>query len=153
MAEIYAHYVRTSCATFELEAPGEEEFAGRLAQAQQQGFPWWVAELPDGRIAGYAYAGRYRPRPGYRFTVEDSVYIHPDCTGHGIGGALLERIMELCRQAGAHQMVAVIGDSQNMASIWLHERFGFTRVGVLREVGFKHERWVDSVLMQKGLGG
>jgi len=149
MAEIYSHYVLTSCATFELEPPSAGELTHRLEHVQSLGLPWLVAELDDGAIAGYAYANHYRPREAYRFTVEDSVYIRPSHTGQGLGRALVERLMEQCRVAGARQMVAVIGDSANVASVRLHARLGFRHVGVLEQVGFKHGRWVDTVLMQR----
>jgi L-amino acid N-acyltransferase YncA len=152
MASIYAHHVLHGAASFEIAPPGAGEMGRRRAAVLKHGLPWLAAEL-DGRVAGYAYAGPYRPRPAYRFTVEDSVYVDPACTGRGIGGLLLSGLIALSEQAGARQMIAVIGDSGNRASIRLHERFGFRHVGVLRAVGFKFGRWVDTVLMQRALGG
>jgi phosphinothricin acetyltransferase len=109
-----------------------------------------VAEV-DGVVAGYAYAGAYRPRLAYRFTVENSVYVHPEMQGRGVGRALMARLIEASQFAGARQMVAVIGDSDNTASIRLHEHFGFRHVGILKNVGFKFDRWLDTVLMQLSL--
>ena len=115
------------------------------------GLPWLVAEL-DGTVTGYAYASRSRPRAAYRFTVEDSIYIHPGHTGKGVGGELLGRLIEACEARGARQMIAVIGGSDNAASIKLHARFGFRHAATLDGVGYKFDRWVDSVLMQRALG-
>ena len=116
-----------------------------------RGLPWLVAEA-DGAVAGYAYAGPYRARPAYRFTVENSVYVAPAMAGRGLGRALLTRLLALCEAAGCRQVVAIIGDSANAASIGLHRACGFRDVGVLRAVGFKHGRWVDTVLMQRAIG-
>jgi phosphinothricin acetyltransferase len=114
-------------------------------------FPYLVAEF-DGAIAGYAYAGPYRARPGYRFTIEDSIYVAPDAHRHGIGRALLDRLLVEAQARGFRQMIAVIGDSAHRPSIALHEAFGFHHVGTLEAVGFKFGRWLDSVLMQRALG-
>jgi L-amino acid N-acyltransferase YncA len=151
ITEIYAHHVRHGAATFEIVPPDAAEMKRRRCDVAQNGFPWLVAEI-DGQLAGYAYAGPYRARPAYRFTVEDSVYLHPAYVGRGLGTILLPRLIVLCEEAGARQMVAVIGDSKNTASIRLHENFGFELTGVLRSVGFKFGRWVDTVLMQRRLG-
>ena len=113
--------------------------------------PYLVAEL-EGTVIGFAYGNKYRPRPAYRHKVEDSVYVAPEMVGRGAGGALLAVLIERCAEAGYKQMVAVIGDSANDASINLHARLGFRRVGVLHDIGFKHQRWVDTVLMQRALG-
>jgi phosphinothricin acetyltransferase len=147
---IYAHHVRHGTASFEIEAPDEAEIDRRRLDVLALGLPYLVAEV-DGRVAAYAYAGRYRARPAYRFTVEDSVYVHPDYLGRGLGRELLARLIEDCRRQGARQMVAIIGDSANVASIRLHERLGFRRVGVLEGVGYKFDRWIDSVIMQLAL--
>jgi L-amino acid N-acyltransferase YncA len=149
--EIYAHFVTTSTASFELTPPSVEEMRGRFEAITGKGFPFLVAEL-DGRVAGFAYANTYRPRAAYDYTVEDSVYIAHDMLGRGIGRSLLGALVEICAEAGHRQMVAVIGDSGNEASISFHTALGFTRVGLLPSVGFKHGRWVDSVLMQRALG-
>jgi L-amino acid N-acyltransferase YncA len=151
IAAIYAHHVRQGLASFELEPPSPEEMARRRAEVVARGLPYLVAEA-EGRVVGYAYAGPYRTRPAYRYTVEDSIYVEPDQVGRGIGRLLLPAVIDACEGAGYRQMVAVIGDSGNAASIRLHEAFGFRRVGLLPAVGFKLGRWVDSVLMQRPLG-
>ena len=148
---IYAHHVLHGLASFEEAPPDIPELARRRADVLVRGLPWLVAEA-DGTVAGYAYAGPYRARPAYRFTLEDSVYIAPALAGRGIGRALLTSLLGLCEAAGCRQMVAVIGDSANAASIGLHRACGFRDVGSLRAVGFKHGRWVDTVLMQRALG-
>jgi phosphinothricin acetyltransferase len=151
IAAIYGHYVLHGLASFELEPPDAEEMMRRYRNVVALGLPYLVAEL-DGRIAGYAYAGPYRTRPAYRFTVENSIYVHRDCAGQGVGAALMPPLIAACAAAGCRQMVAVIGDSENWPSIRLHEKFGFSRVGLLPSVGWKFDRWVDSVLMQRALG-
>jgi phosphinothricin acetyltransferase len=151
IAGIYAHHVLHGLASFELVPPDAGEMLRRREQVLALGLPYLVAEV-DGRIAGYAYAGLYRARPAYRYTVEDSVYIAHDCTGRGVGSALLPALIAGCERAGCRQMLAVIGDSANAASIRLHEKFGFSRVGLLPAVGWKFGRWVDSVLMQRAVG-
>jgi L-amino acid N-acyltransferase YncA len=148
---IYAHHVRTGLASFEIEPPDEAEMRARFAAIREKGFPYLACDI-DGRLAGYAYATLYRTRPGYRFTLEDSVYVHPDLAGRGAGRALLAALVARCEAQGFRQLVAVIGDSANAASIGLHSALGFREAGVLRSVGFKHGRWVDSVLMQRALG-
>ncbi|HEX8010177.1 MAG TPA: GNAT family N-acetyltransferase [Casimicrobiaceae bacterium] len=151
IAAIYAHHVRTGTATFEIEAPGAVEMERRRRDITRQGLPYLVA-VADGEVLGYAYAGPYRPRPAYRFTLEDSIYVHAEARGRGIGRALLARLIDEAERAGARQMVAVIGDGSNDASIRLHAALGFDRVGVLSSVGYKFGRWLDVVLMQRGLG-
>lgn len=148
---IYAHHVLHGIASFEEEPPSAAELAERRAAVLARGLPHLVAEGPEG-VLGYAYAGPYRTRSAYRFTVEDSVYVAPGMAGRGIGRALLARVIAACEAAGCRRMVAVIGDSGNRGSIALHEALGFTHAGVLPSVGFKHGRWVDSVLMQRPLG-
>lgn len=148
---IYADAVLNGCASFEIEPPDEAEMIGRLDKIRAAGMPWLVAEQ-DGRVLGYAYAGAYRPRPAYGNTVENSVYVDPAAKGHGIGRALLAALIEATTALGCRQMIAVIGDSGNAASIGLHAALGFTPVGTLRSVGRKHGRWLDSVLMQRPLG-
>ena len=150
LAEIYGHHVLTGAATFEIEPPDAAEMERRRAGVVDLSLPYLVAEV-DGVVAGYAYASRFRPRIGYRFSVEDSVYIGREFMGRGLGRLLLGRLIDECAAAGARQMVAVIGDSANTPSIKLHESFGFRRVGVLTQVGWKFERWFDAVLMQRGL--
>jgi phosphinothricin acetyltransferase len=151
IAEIYGWYVANGTATFETEAPGPAEMARRLSDLLSRSFPWLVAERA-GSLVGYAYAGSYRPRPAYRFTVENSIYLHHEFTGRGFGAQLLAPLLAECKSRGFRQMIAVIGDSANAGSIRLHEKFGFQHAGVLRDVGFKFERWLDTVLMQKSLG-
>jgi phosphinothricin acetyltransferase len=151
IAAIYAHAVVHGTASFELEPPGEAEMARRRAAILEGGYPYLVAEI-DGVVAGYAYAGPYRPRPAYRFTVEDSIYVAPDRQGSRIGRALLARLVEECEALGFRQMVAVIGDSASRGSIRLHEAVGFRRSGLLEAIGWKHGRWLDGVLMQRVLG-
>ncbi|MCU1319652.1 MAG: acetyltransferase [Edaphobacter sp.] len=149
IAAIYAPFVLNSTATLELEPPDVAEVERRLRSVQQGGLPYLVAEA-DGVIVGYAYAAPFRPRPGYRFTVEDSVYLRADYAGRGIGKQLLATVMERCKDAGCRQMVAVIGGA-NPASVTMHAGQGFAHVGVLREVGFKFGQWQDVTLMQRGL--
>jgi phosphinothricin acetyltransferase len=151
IAAIYAHHVLHGLASFETAPPDEAEIARRLGAVRARGLPYLVAEA-DGRVVGYAYAAPYRSRPAYRYTVEDSVYVDRDFAGRGIGRQLLERLVAEAGACGCRQMIAVIGDSANRASIALHETCGFARVGLLPAVGFKFGRWVDSVLMQRALG-
>ncbi|HEX4943038.1 MAG TPA: GNAT family N-acetyltransferase [Usitatibacteraceae bacterium] len=143
--------MRTGLASFETQAPDEAEVRSRFEVVRGRGFPYLVAEQ-EGHVAGFAYASPYRTRPAYRFSLEDSVYVHPDFTGRGIGRALLARLIEQCATIGCRQMVAIIGDSGNTASIGLHSALGFSLVGTFRAIGFKHGRWVDSVLMQRAIG-
>ncbi|WP_366653776.1 N-acetyltransferase family protein [Fodinicurvata sp. EGI_FJ10296] len=148
---IYRHAVVHGTASFELVPPNEVEMAARRDTILAGGYPYIVAEA-DGLVAGYAYAGAYRPRPAYRSTVESSVYVHGDFQGRGIGRSLLSTLVEESSRRGFRQMIAVIGDSGHAASIRLHEAVGFEHAGVLRSVGWKHGRWLDSVLMQRALG-
>ncbi len=147
---IYAPEVLRGTATFELDPPDLAELGQRLAKVQSAGLPWLEAEL-DGATAGYAYAAAYHNRPAYRFTVEDSVYVAEAWRGRGVGRALLDELIASARKAGRRQMVAVIGDSANEGSIRLHRACGFCDVGTLRHVGFKFDRWLDTVLMQRSL--
>lgn len=151
ITEIYAHHVRHGLATFEIDPPDAEEMAQRRLEVLERGLPFLVAEI-EGTVMGYAYARPYRSREAYRFTVEDSIYIHPDHMRKGIGRLLLPALIAGCEEAGCRQMVAIIGDSGNAASIGLHEACGFTHAGMLRSVGLKFGRWVDTVFMQRALG-
>ncbi|MDR0440905.1 MAG: GNAT family N-acetyltransferase [Candidatus Accumulibacter sp.] len=148
---IYAHYVGNSLATFEIEAPAVSQMLSRWADTVRAGYPYLAARR-DGRVIGYAYAGAYRARPAYCYTVENSIYVARDAHRSGVGRALLRQLIDRCAQSGFHQMVAVIGDSANASSIGLHTAMGFTHAGILRKVGRKFDRWVDSVLMQRELG-
>ena len=148
---IYAHAVTTGTASFELEPPGEAEMTRRMQAVLEGKFPYLVAEA-EGAVAGYAYASLYRTRPAYRFTVEDSVYVAPDSHRRGIGKALLVKIIEACTALGYRQMIAVIGDSDQAASIGVHKACGFSPAGNLRNIGWKFGRWLDTPLMQLTLG-
>ena len=147
---IYAHHVLHGTATFELEPPDLAEMTTRYQALRDTGFPFLAAEL-GGLVVGYGYAGPYRTRPAYRHTVEDSIYLHPSHCGQGIGRRLLARLIDECAQQDLKQMVAVIGDSANAASIRLHQQAGFRDVGTFRAVGYKFNRWLDTVLMQRAL--
>ena len=151
ITRIYAHAVLHGTASFELEPPDEAEITRRYTALHAGRFPYIVAEI-EGEIAGYAYVGPYRTRPAYRFTVEDSIYIDPPMQRRGVGRALLERLLMESEKERFRQMVAVIGDSNQMPSIALHEALGFRMVGTFEAVGYKFGRWLDSVLMQKALG-
>jgi L-amino acid N-acyltransferase YncA len=152
ITRIYAHAVEHGTASFELTPPDEAEMTRRMTDLTGKGYPYFAGEI-DGALAGYAYAGPYRARPAYRLTVEDSVYIAPDRHRRSIGRALLAALIEATAVRGFRQMIAVIGDSGNQAgSIGMHEALGFRTVGILQDVGFKHGRWLDSVLMQRALG-
>jgi L-amino acid N-acyltransferase YncA len=152
ITRIYADAVMNGTASFELTAPDEAEMARRMLVLTDAGFPYLAAES-DGALAGYAYAGPYRSRPAYRLTVEDSVYVAPDAHRRGVGRALLKALIEAAERCGYRQMIAVIGDSpRQAASIGLHAALGFEKVGLLPDVGFKHSRWLDTLLMQRALG-
>jgi phosphinothricin acetyltransferase len=148
---IYGPNVRDGIASFEYEPPDEAEMAKRQAAILGAGYPYLVAEL-NGVVVGYAYASAYRTRPGYRFAVENSVYVSPTAQGKGVGKALLDRLIDECARQGYRQMIAVIGNLSNAGSIALHRAAGFTVVGVLPSIGWKLGRWVDCVLMQRALG-
>jgi phosphinothricin acetyltransferase len=148
---IYAHAVEHGTGTFELTPPSPADMAARRADVLGKGLPWLVAER-HGQVLGYAYANHFRPRPAYRYCLEDSIYLHPDAQGKGVGTALLAELVGRCEAAGARQMLAVIGDSQNLGSIGVHRRLGFEHTGVLKSSGWKFNRWLDVVLMQRALG-
>ena len=151
MAAIYAASVATETGSWEYAAPGVDEFALRRVEIIANGFPYFTAELA-GRVVGYSYASAYRARTGYRFVVEDSVYVLNAMKGHGIGKQLLTALIEECTRRGYRQMLAVIGDSANLGSIKLHTACGFEHVAAFKGIGFKFDRWLDSVQMQRALG-
>lgn len=152
LAAIYGHHVLHGFGSFEEVPPSPADMLSRRAGVLALGLPHLVAEA-GGKVLGYAYASAYRPRIGYRYTAEDSVYVAPDAVGQGVGRAVLSQVIRACEQMGLRQIIAVIGDSGNQASIGLHAALGFEPVGVLRSVGFKHGRWVDSCFMQLSLNG
>jgi len=152
ITRIYAHSVEHGTASFELTAPDEAEMGRRMQHLLTGDFPYLAAESA-GVLCGYAYAGPYRERPAYRWTLEDSVYIEPQMHRRGVGQALLAALIEAAGALGFRQMIAVIGDStKQAASVGLHEALGFRHVGILQDVGFKHGRWLDTVLMERALG-
>jgi L-amino acid N-acyltransferase YncA len=148
---IYGHHVLHGVASFEEEPPSAGEIARRRGAIVAAGLPYLVAER-EGEVVGYCYAGPFRPRIGYRFTLEDSVYVAPSEVGRGIGRALMRPLIERCGELGYRQMVAVIGGRETVASIRLHEAMGFAHQGVLEAVGFKFGRWIDIIMMQRALG-
>ncbi|MFC5754205.1 GNAT family N-acetyltransferase [Actinomadura rugatobispora] len=150
VAEIFAHYVLHSTVTFEQTPPTVARWRERLAALDAKGLPFLVADA-GGEVAGYAYAGPWRPKPAYRHTVEDSIYLAPARTGQGLGGALLGALLAGCAQAGARQVIAVIADTGSGTSAALHGRHGFVHAGRLTGVGYKHGRWIDTILMQRAL--
>ena len=152
IAAIYGHWVTHGVASFELEPPDAEEMGRRRAAILAGGYPYLVAEGEDGRILGYAYASAWRTRPAYRFGCENSVYVAPDAGRGGVGRAILGALIARCEARGLRLMVAVIGDSGNAPSIGLHRAMGFTHAGVLPATGWKHGRWLDTVLMTRPLG-
>jgi len=148
---IYAHYVETNLATFELEPPTAAQMRERRDGIVRGGYPYLVAER-DAEVVGYAYGSAWRARPAYRHTVEDSIYVAPGMRQSGVGSALLRELIRECEQRGFRQMVAVVGNSANTGSLRVHEAQGFARVGTLACVGYKFGEWVDTVLMQRVLG-
>ncbi|MGQ9724733.1 MAG: GNAT family N-acetyltransferase [Tepidimonas sp.] len=151
IARVYGHHVRHGTGTFETEPPSVAEMAARRADVLAKGLPWLVAEL-DGEVVGFAYGNWFKPRPAYRFSAEDSVYVAPAAAGRGLGRALLAELLVQLEARGIRKVMAVIGDSANAASIGLHTALGFERVGVVRSCGWKFGRWLDIVLMEKTLG-
>jgi len=151
ITRIYAHAVLHGTASFELTPPDETEMRRRMQAILDGKFPYLVAEV-DGAVAGYAYASFYRTRPAYHFTIEDSVYVAPDMQRRGVGKALLMKLIEACTALGFRQMIAVIGDSEQAASIGVHKACGFEPAGNLKNIGWKFGRWLDTPLMQRPLG-
>ena len=151
IAAVYAWHVRHGTGTFEIDAPDDAEMARRREDVVVKGLPFLVLEN-DGAVRGYAYANHFRPRPAYRFCVEDSLYLEPAASGRGFGRLLLTELVARCETAGARQMLAVIGDSANAGSIGVHRALGFTPVGTIAAAGWKFDRWLDVVVMQRALG-
>jgi phosphinothricin acetyltransferase len=148
---VYAHHVLHGTGTFELDPPTVPDMHARRADVLKNGFPYLVAE-GGGRVLGYAYANWFRMRPAYRFTVEDSIYVAEDARGRGVGRTLLDALAGRCERIGCRQLLAIIGDSANTGSIALHARCGFRSAGTMRATGWKHGRWLDTVIMQRELG-
>ena len=151
VTRIYAWHVDNGAGTFEIEAPDRAEMERRRADVLSNGLPWLVLESA-GQVVGYAYANQFRPRPAYRYCVEDSVYLASEAIGKGNGRLLLAELLARCEAAGARQMLAVIGDSANTGSIGVHRALGFAPVGTMQAAGWKFGRWLDVVVMQKSLG-
>ncbi len=151
ITDIYAHHVKHGTGSFEWEAPDLAEMTRRRTDVLSKGLPFLVASR-DAEVLGFAYAGNFRPRPAFRFMAEDSVYIHAEHAGQGLGRALLTELMRHCEALGIRQMLAVIGDSANASSIGLHRSLGFEHTGILKASGWKHGLWLDTVFMQKALG-
>jgi L-amino acid N-acyltransferase YncA len=156
---IYADAVLHGTGTFELDPPDQAEMARRRDDVVGKGLPWLVAQArrsspdgADGPVLGYAYANHFRPRLAYRFCLEDSIYLHPNARGQGVGKLLLIELLARCEAAGARQMLAVIGDAANAGSVGVHAALGFSHTGVLKASGWKFNRWLDVVLMQRSLG-
>ncbi len=148
---IYAHHVLTGSGTFEEEPPSVEEMTERFRKVASAGWPWLVATDATG-VLGYAYYTQFRDRSAYRYCVEDSVYVREDVRGQGVGKALVAQLIEAATAAGVRQMIAVIGDSENVGSVGVHASLGFQMVGTMRAIGLKFGRWVDVVTMQRSLG-
>ena len=151
IASIYGWHVLNGTGTFEIEPPDAAEMARRKADVAVKGLPWLVLENA-GRVAGYAYANQFRPRPAYRFCLETSIYLAADVAGRGFGRILLAELLARCEAAGARQMLAVIGDSANAGSIGVHRALGFAPAGTIEAAGWKFGRWLDVVLMQRSIG-
>ena len=151
VAEIFTHYVRHTVATFEEVPPTAADWAAKLTDLTERDLPFLVA-AGSGTVTGFAYAAPWRPKPAYRHTVEDTIYLAPGATGRGLGTALLGAVIDASARAGMRQMIAVIADTGSDASAALHRRFGFTDIGRLTGVGHKHDRWVDTCLLQLALG-
>ena len=151
IAAIYAHAVLQTTGTFEVDAPSSSEIRRRRDEVIARALPWLVAES-NTEVLGYAYANQFRPRKAYRFCLEDSVYVHPKAYGQGVGRLLLTELLARCELLGMRQIIAVIGDSNNLGSIALHRNLGFEQTGLIKSAGWKFGRWLDVVMMQKQLG-
>jgi L-amino acid N-acyltransferase YncA len=148
---IYSHHVLTGTGTFEVDPPSLDDMRGRRADVLSKGLPWLVA-LDSEKVIGYAYCNWFKPRPAYRFSAEDSIYLSPEAAGKGVGRTLLAELMAQAQRVGVRKLIAVIGDSANAGSIAVHTSAGFQPVGVLKSSGWKFNRWLDVVLMDKFLG-
>jgi len=151
ITDIYSHHVLNGASSWELSPPDVSEMTTRAHALRDGGYPYLVAEV-DGVVVGYTYAGAYRPRPAYRFTVEHTVYVDDNARRGGIGSALVTAIIEACEQRGYRQMIGIIGDSKNLQSIEFHKKMGFGHVGCVKKIGYKFDRWMDQILMQRPLG-
>jgi len=151
IAAIYAHHVLSGTGTFETTPPTLDEMVARRADVLSKGFPYIVMES-EGRVVGYAYCQWFKPRPAYRFAAEDSIYMHPDAAGKGLGKVLLAELVRQAEAAGLRKLIAVIGDSANAGSIGVHSALGFTPVGKIQSCGWKFGRWLDIVMMEKAIG-
>lgn len=151
ITRIYAHHVLHGTGTFETTPPSLEDMTARRADVLAKGLPWLVLE-EDGHVLGFAYGNWFKPRPAYRFSVEDSIYLAPESAGKGWGKALLAELLAVLERSGVRKVMAVIGDSGNAGSIGVHQALGFERVGVVESCGWKFGRWLDIVLMQKSIG-
>ena len=149
---IYRYHVLHGTGTFETDPPSLAEMSQRREGVLEKNLPWLVAEAEDGTILGYAYANWFKPRPAYRFSAEDSIYVAEEARGQGIGRLLLQALCHECESAGVRKLIAVIGDSANAGSVGVHRAAGFTPVGTLSNVGWKFNRWLDVVMMEKPLG-
>jgi phosphinothricin acetyltransferase len=149
---IYGHHVLYGTGTFETTPPTEAEMTTRRADVLAKGLPYLVIEEDGGRVLGYAYCQWFKPRPAYRFSAEDSIYMHPDAAGKGLGKALLAELIRQAEAAGVRKLIAVIGDSNNAASVGIHKALGFEPAGTIRNCGWKFERWLDIVIMDKAIG-
>ena len=152
IARIYGHHVLHGTGTFETTPPTEAEMAARRADVLGKGLPWLVVEGDDGQVLGFAYGNWFKPRPAYRFSVEDSIYLAPEAAGQGLGRALLAELLATLERVGVRKVMAVIGDSANAGSIGVHRALGFEPVGTVKSCGWKFGRWLDIVLMEKTLG-
>lgn len=148
---IYAHHVLHGTGTFEVDPPSVQDMRARRAEVLARGLPWLVAES-DNQVSGFAYCNWFKPRPAYRFSAEDSIYLAPNANGQGLGRALLAELTTQAERAGVRKLIAVIGDSGNTGSIGVHRALGFQHVGVLASCGWKFDRWLDVVLMERSLG-
>ncbi len=151
ITDIYAHHVLNSTGTFETEPPNLADMTARRADVRSKGLPYLVAEL-DGLVVGFAYGNWFKPRPAYRYSVEDSIYLAPGTQGKGLGRALLTELLVQCEAAGIRKVMAIIGDSANAASVGVHKALGFKEVGQVKSCGWKFGAWRDIVIMQKSIG-